>query len=374
MAQPTLEGLPVELHISILFTLPDTASVWSLILTSPTYYGAYQRVKKELLSSLLKKHYAGLVDITNAITVIHSRGLYAHDIANKEKIIALLNGRHRSEEIRRLKLSSRPLPDEPADDQELMQLLQLHNHALFFLNDYRRNTEKQRILRAFYRLQIYGNIFGPIEQSADSENNPQNNEWYQQEKTFNNLRSTRSGVIFVSKFPEELRVPPATAILDKDDLVYATDVPEHMASVGPTLLYKILREKRFMAHRDLVLINARRLVYYWCDDEMWPRPDSGDEVYLIEPANRFDFGTDLNGLRKFLETLPPAERPNLAWKRRWLRDDNDFPVVFWDMFEYGGENKHWPWGYAFWDDERIIEWKTPLLADDYPFRDPVHNE
>ncbi|PYI05512.1 hypothetical protein BO78DRAFT_345372 [Aspergillus sclerotiicarbonarius CBS 121057] len=431
MAEPTLEGLPVELHISILFTLPDLGSLWSLILASPAYYDAYQLVKKELLQSFLQKHYAGLVDIADAIAAIRSRGLYAYDISNKEKIIALLDCRRRSDEIRQLGLSVGPLPDEPANVEETIQLLQLHNLAILVLEDYSKtakrpfwiehnkwahdflplvlsDTEKRRIFRAFYRLQIYGNIFGGVERSADSGFSLQHNEWFNKDKTFTGEESWRlflatmapweieefaclfqhcchryrgmirevsdsliqTGCTFLGELPEDLRVPRATYINDCDDLRYAEDVPEHMSSIGPALLGKILREKQFLARRNLVLVNARGFRYQFNDIGIWPFPDSPrDEVHLIYPADRFDFGTDIDGLRKLLNTLPSSERPSIVWERIWLRDDGEHPELFWDMFEYGSENHYRPWGYALWEDERLIDWATPLLADDYPIWD-----
>ncbi|PWY95425.1 hypothetical protein BO94DRAFT_508705 [Aspergillus sclerotioniger CBS 115572] len=433
MAQPTLEGLPVELHISILFTLPDLNSLWSLILASPTYYGAYQLVQKELLQTLLHKHYAGLVNIADAIAAIRSKGLYAGDMSNKEKIIALLDARRRSEEIRRLGLISGPLPDEPADLQETMQLLRLHNQAIVFLDDYCTSakrpawidetewnndivplvlseTEKRRILRAFYRLQIHCNIFGALEHSPDEDSGyiSDDNEWYAKNKTFSGEEMwhlffspmapweieefgclwehccyryeailaeisdsyIKIGFTFLRELPKDQQPPRACVYGDCDDFRFSVNKRESLASKGPALLPDVLREDDFLARRNLVVVNVRWTRDYFYDFDYWPRPDFGPgEVHLLYPADQFDFGTDMDGLRKLLETLLPWERPNLAWERRWSRDDNDFPQLFWDMFEYGADNKHWRWGYAFWENERVIEWKMPMLADDYPFAD-----
>ncbi|RAL05390.1 uncharacterized protein BO80DRAFT_478364 [Aspergillus ibericus CBS 121593] len=412
----TLEGLPVELHISILFTVPDLGSLGSLILASPAYYDTYQLVKEELLQNLLQEHYAGLINIADAITAIRSKGLYAYNIANKEKIIALLDSQHRSDEIRQREVSSGPLPDEPATIKEIIQLLQLHDMAIRVLEDYSRTTkqpfwiehntwandhlplalseiEKRRVFRAFYRLQIYRNIFGSVERAFNQEKTFTSEEswqlffstmapWEIEEfaclfqhychkyqgiirEVSDNLIQT--GYTFLSELPEDLRVPTATFISDCDDLRYADEVPEQMSSIGPALLGQILRQQQFLARRNLVLVNARGFRYQFYDIGLWPFPDSSrDKVHFLYPADRFDFGTDMHGFRELLRTLPPSERPSIAWERIWLRAESRSPILFHDMFECGSENFYRLWGYALWEDERLRDWATPMLADDYP--------
>lgn len=416
--------------------MPDLNSLWSLLCASPTYYHAFQLVKESLLHSLLHKHYAGLVNIADAIAAIRSKGLYANDKSNKEHIIALLDGRRRSDEIRQTSLSLGPLPDEPANLQETMQLLHLHNQALFFLEDYckmaRRpewmaearwdkaikplvltDTEKRRVLRAFYRLQIYGNIFGSIERTIDAEHSLEDNDWFEKQEVFSGkemwhmffstmppweveefsclwehccyryeliLREVsdslmQTGFTFFHELPKGQQPPDACYFHDCDDLEDPMDKRECLASKGPSLLCKVLRETQLLSRRNLVLVNVRSFRLHFYDLDFWPRPGAGHgEVRLLHPADKFDsFGTNRNGLIKFLKTLPPSERPNLLWEVIWLQGNYDFPEVFWDMFQYGAESQEWEWQYALWDDERLIEWNVPILSDDYPFWDPRHD-
>nr|XP_001389569.2 hypothetical protein ANI_1_3094014 [Aspergillus niger CBS 513.88] len=433
-AVPTLEGIPVELRISILFTIPDPGSLWSLLRASSTYYDAFELVKKDLLRSLLQKHHAGLVDMADAIAAIRSRGLYASEQSNKEKIIALLDARNYNHKSPRPDTSPAQLLDEPANIQETVQLLHLHNQAIFFLENFCKTirrpvwmdetrwereiiplalteTEQRRIIRAFYRLQIYGNIFGSIERTVDAEHTSEDNDWQEKQDVFSGgemwrlffghmapweveefsclwehccyryesiLREVsdslvQTGCMFFDELPEDQRPPPGCWYTDCDDFEDPMDKRESLASKGPALLCKVLREEEFLARRDLVLVNVRSFRLYFYDFGIWPRPTDTNEMELFYPADKFNFGTDRNGLREFLKTLPPFERPNLAWERIWLRDDLNFAQLFYDMYEFGATNKHRPWQYALWDDERLIEWKVPILSDDYPFWNPTHD-
>ncbi|PWY65693.1 hypothetical protein BO70DRAFT_346198 [Aspergillus heteromorphus CBS 117.55] len=431
MSQATLEGLPVELHICVLFSIPDLVSVRSLILASPIYHEAYRLVRHELLKEHLRRYYDGLIEIQDAIAAVRSRGLYANTASNKPKIIALLDAWRRSDEIRRLRLSPHGiLPEQPSDVNETIKLLQLHKMANFILDDYSKTancpewmdgdrwkneilplslsiTEKRRFFRAFYRLQIYGNIFGAIERAVDSEWSLEDNSWhdgdnknkaFSPEEAWRLLFSTMApweveefgcfwkhcfnrynqpysevcenlqqfGVMFFSDIPEDQRPPDISHYDDVDDVAMnESECRETLVSKGPALLCKVLREAQPLARRDLILVNAsgHRTHFY----DYWPRPNfEPGALPLLYPADKFNFKTDRDGFKKLLETLPPWERPNLAWERRWFRDDNQYREVFLDMFNYAPENKHWEWGYAFWDDERAIEWKAPMLDDIYP--------
>jgi hypothetical protein len=91
--------------------------------------------------------------------------------------------------------------------------------------------------------------------------------------------------------------------------------------------------------------------------EYWPRPDfEPGALPLLYPADRFNFGTDFDGLKEFLNTLQPHERPNVAWTQLWLGAGLDYPEVFVDMFCYGEPSSCWDWGFALWSDERLVEW------------------
>ncbi|GFF55003.1 hypothetical protein IFM51744_08517 [Aspergillus udagawae] len=424
LSRPTFEGLPVELQISILFNIDDLDSLRSLVFASPTYHRAYQLVRQELLYTLLQRSYNGLVDIADAVAAVRSRGLYAVKLSNRAKIIAVLDSRRRSEEIRRLRLSSWPFPDEPADIEETTQLLHLHRMATFLLDDYSRTAarpewmdleewkneipltlsrmEQRRFLRAFYRMQIYGNIFGHIEIPLGADDVEEENDWFADTRgrtpTFTDEETWRlffgpmapweveefscfwqhcyhrwtdpyreiakslaayaaNGVIWFSDLPPEERPPLNRCGLDVDHLpVHENEQRKILAHMVPTFLVKMLREPDFRTRRDLLLANTVILNHSFVD--YWPKPNWEDPgaLPLLYPADRFNFGTDVSGLKAYLETLPPHERPNIAWTQRWLDAALEYPQVFEDMYSYAPYCRCWEWGYAIWDEERLIEW------------------
>ncbi|KAF4215539.1 hypothetical protein CNMCM6457_005865 [Aspergillus fumigatiaffinis] len=420
--KPSLEGLPVELHICILFKLQDLDSLRSLVLASPAYYQAYHLVRDELLLSILQSSHNDLVDVADAVAAVRFKGLYACELSNREKIIALLDGRRRSEEIRRLGLLSGPFPDQPANVEETIQLLHLHRSATSLLDDYLRTarcpkwmptekwenetlplclsrTEQRRFFRAFYRMQIWGNIFAHIELPLGAGPPKEENYWFsppegvppvfEDDEVWRLFFATMApweveeitcfwkhcyhrwaepyfeasdnflsyGVTFICDMPPDEK-PPLTRYWDDcDDLkIREADNRESLACMGPSFLVKMLRERNARARRDLVIANAISWHHFF--HEYWPRPDSEmpGALPLLYPADRFNFSTDFDGLKEFLHTLPPHERPNVAWTQLWLGAGLDYPEVFVDMFCYGEPSSCWDWGFALWSDERLIEW------------------
>ena len=201
--------------------MEDLDAVKSLVFASPDYHQAYLTIRHDILFMHLQKSYNGLVDTQDAVAAIRSRGMHAVYPSNRESIIALLDAWRRCDEIRHSNLSgdSKILPDMPANVAEVIQLLHLHNAAMFLLDDYcthaecpqwmestkwhseilplqLSSTEKRRFLRAFYRLQIYGNIFGDIEIPLEGPRPERENEWwdsnwYNTDSTFTNVEFWR---------------------------------------------------------------------------------------------------------------------------------------------------------------------------------------
>lgn len=132
----SLEELPVELRILILSSVSDLDSLQSIVFASPACHHAYRRARAELLRNVLYKKYNGLVDVTDAVTAIRSKGIHASLPESKGGITSLLDTRRRYDEIRRLRLpSAASVPDTPANVDETLQLLDLHRIAAFLLDD-----------------------------------------------------------------------------------------------------------------------------------------------------------------------------------------------------------------------------------------------
>ncbi|KAJ5736746.1 uncharacterized protein N7483_001871 [Penicillium malachiteum] len=180
MAKPSLEGLPVELKILILFQVSDGDTLKSLIFASREYYQAYLTVKHQLLSNLVKQQYQGSLDIAEALTALRSENLTYS--CEREMTIALLDRWRRRDEIRASEQVSSSQIDEPQNLEETIKLLNFHKVLCFLLEDFSINAprppwiepipwakllplqltllEKQRFLRAACRLQTLQDIFG----------------------------------------------------------------------------------------------------------------------------------------------------------------------------------------------------------------------
>ena len=356
------------------------------------------------------------MDITDAITAIRSNGLHASLPSNKERIISLLDTRRRGVEIRRLGLASAPsVPNTPASPDEIVQLLDLHRIAIFLLNDYCNSapnpkwmdqakwnnevlplhlseTEKVRWFRGFYRLQIFANIFGPIEFLPYEFNGDKRDYWVDETFTieqawrvlfgtmapwevaevgcvfrylyekytgpYNEIadRLARYGRVTMDSLPQGFQIPVSCIQWDATDLTTrAVENLPTLASMGPTFLYRFLHQESALDRRNLILANGRPSLSSLPDI----CPGSDGSLPLLYPADRFNFGADLDGLKNLLATLPPSERPNLLCDRYFLcfYDESD---VFEEMFDVQLGSALWRWGYALWDDERLQEWNPPM--------------
>ena len=318
------------------------------------------------------------------------------------------------------------LPDQPVDLNEVRELLRLHEIAIWFLNDYSRNApcpfwideiswsthilplklskiEKKRYYRAFYRLQTFCNLFGNIETPVDSPDSSRSLYWsgkqpftedeiwkfffrtfapweceefaglwrychHRNEEVYAKVANdlVQYGPNENGDLPTRLKaiVLPSCSLLDTDDLwMYRTHYREALASLGPTFLYRLLRDDDFTTQRNILYANSSGGVPYYPQS----LPHNYEIQYpLIYPADRFNFELDWEGLQAFLSTLREIEQPNLSWKKTWLgRMEVDEPL-YEEMFDTGVNARRWTWAYAFWDDDRLWEWEAKWGA---PLRD-----
>lgn len=390
----SLEELPTELRILILSSISDLHSLRSIVHASPACHQAYQHVRSELLQNMLYKEYNGLVNVTDAVTAMRSKGLHAYVPSNKERIISLLDSWLRSDEIRRLVLpSTASVPDAPASVDETIQLLHLHRVMTFLLNDYCNvapcpkwmdqtkwenevlplclsDTEKVRCLRGFYRLQIFANIFGPIEYPVHEFNVGKKDDWdrkmFSKEEAWRVLFGTMApwevaelgcvfqyiherysvpyyeiaeslaqhGQVEISTLPEEKvsQIPAGSIQCDATHLMLHADHNlDTLASMGPTSLYNfLLHQNTPLDRRNWFLANGRP--FNWVLPDICPRSEGC--LPLLYPTDRFNFGEDFDGLKTLLASLPPSERPNLLCDR-YLLCFSDMPDAFEEMFDVG---------------------------------------
>ncbi|KAL4883471.1 hypothetical protein BJY04DRAFT_184717 [Aspergillus karnatakaensis] len=424
MSRPgkTLESLPLELYIQILLLINDLASLRALALASRSFRHAYSLVRYEALLNVLNAQYDGLVEIAEAIAAVRSKQLHASRKEDKDSIVALLDARRRSDEIRRLEKQSAaglPLPYQPTDCLEVLELLKLHHIAVYLLDDYSRNaprphwigpatwdsgilplslsdTEKKRYFRAFYRLQTYGNMFSTGENSVDVQHQLHTRDWtgiFTKEEVWRLFFSPlapweveelgcvwhhfyeRNGQRYFEvasdlqkywpeqvktypKLPDSLHALPSCLILHCQELIaFERQIRENLTCYGPAFLYKLLDEEDYMTRRNFVLANARRSPKAF--PVVTPRNISV-QLPLLYPADCFDFELDVEGFRSFVSTIPEIEQPNTAWTRVWIDHMQEDELLFEKMFSCGLRAPRWNWGYALWDSERLAEWRAPM--------------
>lgn len=130
--------------------------------------------------------------------------------------------------------------------------------------------------------------------------------------------------------------------------------PATLAAMGPAFFYKFLRQETFTDRRNLILVNGRP--FTWTLLNICPGCEGG--LPLLYPSDRFNFGDDFDGLKRLLATIPPSERPNIFCDRYFLHFF-DMYDVFEELFDVGLGRALWQWGFALWEDQRLLEWSPP---------------
>ncbi|KMU91397.1 hypothetical protein CIHG_09143 [Coccidioides immitis H538.4] len=131
---------------------------------------------------------------------------------------------------------------------------------------------------------------------------------------------------------------------------------EDVTNTGPGFLYWVLHAPSYEAPRDVTIANtifgARGDTF---STMLGPYLESWE---LGLPAARYqEHDGNLEG---YLRTLPLTERPNLSYVRYWYGDGPVLEVFNDDLTDFFALNSNFEWCCALWDDERLIEWKTPL--------------
>ncbi|KAF7594658.1 hypothetical protein BBP40_008749 [Aspergillus hancockii] len=409
-----LENLPTELRMLILQQLPDIQSLKSLVHASPIYYSTYAVSKKTLLHEILQRQY-GFVDLAEPMAAIRSQGLHADVPANKDEIVSLLDRRRRHDELPRSENAPTNL-DECFQLSHLYSQLDFLTQRYCTQSscppgitqekwDQNRpinpsKTEKARILRALCRLQTYCNIFGAREWD-DFQNEPSSSStrpspskrrsstWYRNFQlhemwslifgtmppweveefgclwVFIQQQYTHIFTEIAQEFPrnshewQELR-PTVDAMElfpsvdgDGSDGNDYNDYRNHLVSLGPCFLHKVLLQPTYKARRNLIACNAVSSKSSF----MILVQVSRDPPSLLAPADKYE----TPDIARLLPTLPEIEQPNHGWKKHFFGYrpiQNVREVVRSEHLQEPwiertiGHFPGWKYGYAVWDEER----------------------
>ncbi|KAJ6118152.1 hypothetical protein N7471_014029 [Penicillium samsonianum] len=419
MAKPTLEGLPTELLILILLEIPDLASLKSIVLSSPIFHQAYLTVRQEALCRIVKDQWGLLLG--DAIAATRSRGLFFDH--HKPEAIALLDTWRRREEISDLALGSSIPIDEPSNLEEIFNLFYLHKVSHFFLKEYETkvprppwisndqwensilpielsHTEKHRFLRALCRLQIYTNIFGEYEQLINRR--MKRNAWRDSPKgdfcndelayrvffgtmppwefqeigcvwayfttMFDHIYKEISAGLhelvekhmnkddwqypYFEFLPQEVQPPWWGGLNHIENIENLWGFSNSLASMGPEFVYRLLHGTP-LVQRDMVMLNGNDLLNSF--PGMYVTEEN--EVPFLYPADRHA----VQDYEQLWSTLPYIEQPNLGWKEVHVLPDAS-GQTFEEAIDLESAREFlWRWGYAIFDDERLMAWKAPLV-------------
>ncbi|KAL3487284.1 hypothetical protein BJX62DRAFT_241209 [Aspergillus germanicus] len=125
---PTLEYLPANILHLILSELPDLRGLEAAVQASPALYRAYSATRYGTLLSVLRNSHGGLAIESDAIAAVRSKRLCANKPSDRKAILTLLD-------CRRLESYK-----DPVNASEIIQLLRLHEVALWFVKDLGEST------------------------------------------------------------------------------------------------------------------------------------------------------------------------------------------------------------------------------------------
>lgn len=170
-----IEGLPLELVQIVLSALPDVSSLQAAVLSCPLFYRSFMRAERAIVTQVLSNQ----VDISvlpEAIAASESSWLRPHDTDPKSRA-AIVDFVDRN-------LHRRPMLSEHWSLIEAIPISRFHFHLQALTEMFIKATfskspleeyssvathqERNRIERAFYRFEIYCNLFRESRRSAES--------------------------------------------------------------------------------------------------------------------------------------------------------------------------------------------------------------
>ncbi|KAJ6017780.1 hypothetical protein N7451_001159 [Penicillium sp. IBT 35674x] len=398
MIKPTLEDLPTELKILILFQVPDSDTLKSLVLASPGYHNAYLAVREELLRCLVERQYTGFLDLAEALTAVRSKGVnFAYQ---REGAITLLDKWRRRNEIRELSQSSSNhfSPnnlDKPSNLEEIVKLLHFHKmlddkccdtcraipnnlpptewrnfsfcHLCSRMKDWQTENfddmadggRYYNMERMVYRL-FYGAMppweyeeMGGILYYFDAKIKAISKEMKNDLREL--IKSTPCEFLW-DIIPKGQRPPGGAIEIENDLVVFDGNHSLGLAGLGPEFIHGVLHLDR-LSRRNVLCRNAR------ADYQSFVGLDLGlswDHRFpFIDPADQFE----TQNFEQFWSTLSPLEKPTVGWKKAWILPHSK-EDTFEDALNYDRKSElDWEWGYAWWDETRLKEWKAPLLLE-----------
>jgi hypothetical protein len=328
-----LEDFPLEIKVMIMSCAPDTETLRNITRASPEFYSAYRGARKEIFHKItlttLGKASLGILDPWSATHVPHLN----IDSPDRERIVLEVLGRYR------LRLP-RDLDDVRLELDESLAILSLHRKLTDIVEGYCKQklshsplpgeepqeplppskAELHRLYRALYRYEFYSKLFGAGPGGV-------NTSVYHLDNAFN---ETKIVDLFLDLFPihevEEIACMHKFASDHYDE----KNVPWDLASLGPSYLSRMMKATtrpkwlHLLSESPSINVTTMRRVL-----------DAYERVV--------DFGEwDWAGVN---DTASKEHEPTTGWlwaSKRGIQNA-DFKLR--------------RWGYVFWDEERLKNWK-----------------
>uniref|UniRef100_A0A093UMT0 F-box domain-containing protein n=1 Tax=Talaromyces marneffei PM1 TaxID=1077442 RepID=A0A093UMT0_TALMA len=318
-SKPTLEGLPTELIILILFYIPDQTSLQSIVFASPIFHQAYLAVRQPVLYRVLKTQYESLLNFSEAITAVQSEGLSFH--SHNEDAISLLDIWRRRREIAESSLTKSDQTNGLNGLEETIKIfanifglperdLDLSSKDEYW-NDFADIENENKAYSMFYgttppwEYEEMGCVWSYLMTKYEPVSKEISND-------LRKLVDDTGCFRFWQIVPED-QCPPIGCHLEIASQLDRFNVYfDKLTSIEPSFLYRVLHAERLL-RRNMVMANAR------IPSEL---PFIGKGLGIswdyrfsfIYPADRHE----APNFQQLWSTLPAIEQPNLGWKKAWL--------------------------------------------------------
>jgi hypothetical protein len=357
--------------------------------------------------------------LAEAVYVLESEKLLEHRTATQQKptvtkeVMALLNRWSHCRE------TGKPADqDAPTKASDGLKLLDLHKEMTYFVQGFSKHkgtpryvnplrwekvkfpvilssNEEYRVLRALCRLQLHSNVFWKVPSRRKRpfdryalhshevwrllfatmppwEYEEMGSVWvylqteldpmiYRIQRDF---RKHREELFKDSPEKQRLLLGPVNfhgKELYKSDIDRVSCLSRGPAalSVGPSFLHRALHASPTI--RCSMLLAISKYEHEWWIgrhlDISWE-----EQLPLTYPANRYNAIENFEQLLTLTSSSSSTRKPNAAWTRRAmgrLKRTQNFQQAF-VTTQSRSPPGDWDWGYAIWDDERLIEWRVHL--------------
>lgn len=311
----------------------------------PAFHTAYLGARRAVLQSVLENYHDGVVDVSDSVIALRSRNRSIIDVDNYDTIVELLDGHRRSHY------------KSPANASEAVDLLRLHEVAMWWLRDFEVNMkcpywmkmsqwlsikplklsseERLRFFRGFYRLETWRNIFSDVN-VLDENENPSEGFYQMVDMFFLSIPPWETEEVACFWWVMYLRI----VSVFHPCFEYDSDKAENITLRGPHAVQQALKNPgEFKAGlKDGVdygmdegeILFRRGFPFEKITKFTFP----GRNSPFHYPAEQYE-GKSLKKFKKRVKALPMEKRPSAYWLREISHTDNSKANFFYQALAQG---------------------------------------